>query len=208
MRPFLLKGSHYRSEFLYTAFTLLKLGRKRHLRYRIVRQYIQPADSVLDVCSGSGRLKDFISEECAYAAIEASPEFISILQRKGIKHISWNLHAGWPESILSPDVIVMVISLYQFRNTSAGLLLESFKNLASRVIIVEDVLSRPRREGSLLQQAINYLCATGYYVPVARYTRSEFAELMRCHGYQCREASERYMVGLYGYNLREGRIQA
>jgi SAM-dependent methyltransferase len=198
---FLLKGSHYRSEFLYTACTLLKLGWKRHLRYRIVRQYINPADSVVDVCSGSGRLKDFISKGCTYTAIEASPEFISILRRKGIDHIPWNLHAGWPDAILAPDVIAMVISLSQFRKTSADLLLESFKKVASRVVIVEDVLSRPRKEESFLQRAINYLCATDYYVPVTWYTRSEFAALMRSHGYQCEEGSGRYMVGLYGYNL-------
>ena len=199
--PYFFKGSHYRSEFLYTAFTLLKLGWKRHLRYRIVKQYIKPADSVVDVCSGPGRLKDFIPKECTYTAVEASPEFISILRRRGINHVSWNLHAGWPESILAPDVIVMVISLSQFRKTSADLLLESFKKTARRVVIVEDVLFRPRKEESLRQRAINYLCATDYYVPVAWYTRSEFAELMQSHGYQCKEASGRYMVGLYGYSL-------
>lgn len=204
--PCLLRGAHYRSEFLYNAFTLLKLGWNFHLRYQIVAQYIKPAESVIDVCSGSGRLKDFISKDCTYTAIEASPEFLSILQRKNIDHIAWNLHTGWPQSALAADVIVMVISLCQFRKTSADLLLESFKKVARRVVIVEDVLSRPRNEESLFQQTINYLCATEYYVPVAWYTRSEFAELMRNHGYQCGEASRRYMVGLYGYNLRQGRI--
>ena len=207
MRPFFLRGSHYRSEFLYNAFDLLKLGWKRHLRYLIVRQYIKPADSVVDVCSGSGRLKDFIPKDCPYTAIEASPEFASILQRKGINHILWDLHAGWPESIFSSDVIVMVISLYQFRKTSVDILLESFKKAASRVVIIEDVLSRPGKEGSFLQQAVNYLCATGYYVPVDLYTRSEFTELMRSHGYQCQEASGRYMVGSYGYNPKQERIK-
>lgn len=206
MRLFFLRGLHYRSEFFYTALTLLKLGWKYHLRYRIARQYIKPADSIVDVCSGPGNLKDFVSKECIYTAIEASPEFISILQKKGIKHISWNLHAGWPESILAPDIIVMVISLCQFRKTSADFLLESFKKVSSRVVIVEDVLPRPRKEESLLQQAINYLCATDYYVPVTWYTRLEFAELMRSHGYQCQEASGRYLVGLYGYSLRQVRI--
>jgi len=201
MRPFFLRGSHYRSEFLYTTFTLLKLGWKCNLRYRIARQYIKPEDSVVDVCAGPGCLKDFISKECTYTAIEASPEFISILQRKGINHISWNLHAGWPDAILAPDVIVMVISLCQFRKTSADLLLESFKKAARRVVIVEDVLPRPRKEASLFQRAVNYLCATDYYVPVTWYTRSEFAALMRSHGYQCKGASGRYMVGLYGDNL-------
>jgi hypothetical protein len=196
-----LKGAHYRSELFYNILTLLKLGCKYHSRHHIARHYIKPADSVVDVCSGSGRLKDFISKECTYTAIEASPKFISILQRKGINHIAWNLHAGWPKSILVSDIIVMVISLCQFRKTSVDLLLESFKKAASRVVIVEDVLKHPRKEESLLQQTINYLCATDYYVPVAWYTRSEFRDLMRSHGYQCIEESSRYMVGLYGYNL-------
>jgi SAM-dependent methyltransferase len=196
----LFMGAHYRSEFLYNAITLLKLGWKYDLRYQIAARYIKSGESVVDVCSGSGRLKDFIPKDCSYTAIEASPEFLSILKKKGINSGQWDLHAGWLPSASVFDVIVMVISFYHFRETSASRLLESFKKAAKRVVIVEDVLRCPRGKGSMIQRAMNYLCRTDYYVPVASwYTRPEFEQLMRGHGYQCEAVASRYMVGSYGF---------
>lgn len=195
-----MKGSHFRSEFLYNALALLKLGKEYHLRFKIAARYVRPDESVIDVCSGAGRLRGFIPEDCSYTAIDASPEFLSALKKKNVKTIACDLHAGWPSSVPESDVITMVIALSQFRNTSADILLEAFKKAAKRVVIVEDVLARPRKEGSLIQRAMNYLCGTDYYVPVSSwYTCSEFERLMLDHGYQCETVSSRYMVGLYGF---------
>jgi hypothetical protein len=195
-----LKGAHYRSEFLYNALALLKLGREYHFRFQIAARHIKPGESVVDVCSGPGQLKDFISKDCAYTAIEASPEFLSNLRKKSASTIPWDLHAGWPPSVPGSDVIAMVIALSQFRDTSTHSLLESFKKASRRVVIVEEVLLRPRKQGAWLQRAMNYLCGTDYYVPVLSwYTRPEFKQLMRDHGYHCEEVSGRYMVGSYGF---------
>ena len=198
----LIRGAHYRSEFLYEALAMLKLGREYRLRYKVAARYIGPAESVTDVCSGAGRLRDFISEDCHYTAVDASPEFLSIIKKKGFNTIAWDLHRGWPPFVPGSDVIAMVISLSQFRKTSADTILESFKTAAKRVVIVEDVLMRSRGEGSLTQRAMNYLCGTDYYVPVdSWYTRPEFEQLMQSHGYQCKAVSDRYMVGSYGFPI-------
>lgn len=195
----LIKGAHYRSEFLYKTLALLKLGFEFGLRFQIAARYINPGESVVDVCAGPGQLRDFIPD-CAYTAIEASPKFLSALQKKGAHIIPVNLHKGWPPTAPVFDVLVTVISLCQFRDTSVQGLLESFKKAAKRVVIVEDVLRHSRGKGSLVQKAMNYLCETDYYVPVASwYTRPEFEQLMRDHGYQCESVSSRYMVGLYGF---------
>jgi hypothetical protein len=196
----LLKGAHYRSKFLYNALALLKLGKDFHLRYQIAARYIGSAGSVVDVCSGSGDLRRFIPRDCSYAALDASQEFLTTLKGKGVRTIVWDLHAGWPSSMPEVDVIVMVIALSQFRETSADSLLESFKKAGRRVVIVEDVLPRSRRDGSLIQRVMNFLCGTDYYVPVSSwYTKEEFEQLMREHGYQCERMSVRYSVGLYGF---------
>jgi SAM-dependent methyltransferase len=196
----LMKGAHYRSEFLYDALAFLKLGSEYSHRYQIAARYIKPGESVLDVCSGAGKLKSFIPENCTYTAMDASPEFLAILKKKGVKTIIRDLHAGWPPSIPVADVLTMVIALSQFRETSADDLLESFKKAARHVVVVEDVLRQARGKGSLTQRVMNYLCATDYYKPVASwYTRLEFEQLMREHGYQCETVSSRYMVGLYGF---------
>ncbi|HOW88296.1 MAG TPA: class I SAM-dependent methyltransferase [Candidatus Omnitrophota bacterium] len=202
-----LKGIHYRSRIFYDALDLLKLGRKRFFRFQIAAQHIKPGESVIDVCAGCGALKDFILRDCAYTAVEASPEFSLTLKQKGIECISCDLHRGWPESIPTADVIVMVISLCQFRDTSAERLLESFKKAAKRVVIVEEVLKKPRLKGSWFQKLINYLCATDFYVPVdSWYTGSEFEKLMQNHGYQCEKTSGRYRVGSYGFNPGQDKV--
>ncbi|MEI7751263.1 MAG: class I SAM-dependent methyltransferase [Candidatus Omnitrophota bacterium] len=195
-----MKGAHYRSEFLYSALALLKLGKEYDLRFKIAARYIGPEESVIDVCSGPGDLRNFIPGDCTYTAMDASLEFLSLLKKKNVETIVCDLNAGWPPSVPGSDVITMVIALSQFRNTTADILLESFKEAAKRVVIVEDVLPRPQKEGSLIQRAMNYLCGTDYYVPVSSwYTCSEFQRLMRDHGYQCETVSSRYMVGLYGF---------
>ncbi len=175
----------------------IKLGPQYHLRYQIASGFIKPGDRVLDVCSGPGAFKDFLPAGCSYTALEASPAFAAALKRKGRACVLCDLHQGLPPSAPDADVIVMNISLCQFRKTSADVLLESFKIKARRVVIVEDVLSRRRTEDSLFQKAVNFLCATDYYVPVEWYTRSDFRELMRRHGYQCRDVPGRYAVGSY-----------
>lgn len=203
----LMKGAHYRSEFLYNALALLKLGSGYRLRYQIAAHSIKPGEFVVDVCSGPGQLKDFIPKSCGYLAMDASPEFLSSLKKKGASSILQDLHKGWPPSVPVADVIVMVISLCQFRDTSADRLLESFKTAGKRVVIVEDVLSRARGKSSWLQRAMNYLCATDFYVPVTSwYTHSEFEQLMQHHGYQCQKISGRYMMGLYGLNSDPNRV--
>ena len=196
-----LKGIHYRNSYFYNALDLLKLGREYDLRFQIAARYINPGESVVDVCAGPGRLKDFLFKDCTYTVIDASHEFCATLQRKGIPCIVRDLHSGWPQAVPGADVLVMIISLSQFRKTSVDDLLENFKRVTKRVLIVEDVLSRSRSERSFFQRAINYLCGTDYYVPVVSwYTRPEFEQLMRDHGYQCEAVSSRYMIGSYGFS--------
>lgn len=196
-----LKGIHYRSAWFYNVFALMKLGNEYARRFQIAARYIHPGETVIDVCSGPGTLRNFIPRDCLYTAMDASPEFLASLEKKGIPAIVWNLHKGWPESASVFDVLVMVISLSQFRDTSADALLESFKKAARRVVIVEEVLGRPRGQGSWVQRAVNYLSGTEYYRPVSSwYTREVFERLMRGHGYQSNEVSGRYMVGSYGFS--------
>ena len=179
----------------------LKRGWRRDERYRIAARYVRPGESVLDVCAGPGRLQKFLPKNSSYVAMDGSPQFLSQVWQKGVATVLWNLHQGWPQKTPQTDVIVMIISLSQFRDVSAGALLENFKKGAKRVVIVEEVLERKRSRASFIQKIINYLCGTDYYIPVSSwYTRQEFSQLMRDHGYQCEKISDRYDVGSYGFN--------
>ncbi len=193
----MLKGIHYRNRWFYDLQNRLKLGGDHELRFKIASQYLKSGDNVLDLCSGLGQLKGFLPPGCHYRCIEASREFTAILKQNGVTVIVHDLHQGLPSG-LKADAAVMIVSINQFRDTSIDDLLEGFKKVAGRVIIVEDVLQRPRPKNSFLQRAMNYFCQTEYYRPVELLTRNEFEDLMRRHGYTCRPYDQRYFVGCYG----------
>ncbi len=196
--PFLyLKGIHYRNAFIYSLLTFLKLGRDFSLRYKIASEYIKPGDFVLDVCAGVGRLADFLPQDCKYLAIEASPEFAAILSRRGLDCKKVDLHTGTMPAGLRTDVAVLIISLCHFRQTSLDILLESFKKISRKVVIVEDVLLKKRGKNSLLQKAMNYFCSTAYFLPMELFTITEFEQAMRKHSYACQKYNARYWVGCY-----------
>lgn len=198
-RPF--RGLHYRSGLFYSLADLIKRGRHRDQRFMIAATYVRPETSVLDFCAGTGRLKRFIPESCRYTAIEASSGFCALLKKRRLSYIQHDLHQRFPELPAQADVAVMLISLAQFRDTSADTLLEGLKVAARQVVIVEEVLSKPRPSASVTQKTINYLCAADYYTPVSSwFTREEFVRLVTRHGYLCQNQRGRYSIAVYGKN--------
>ena len=147
--------------------------------------------------SFSNKEKKYLANSCDYMAVEASLEFASILSKRKIKYFQLNLHEGLNIVLKKVDVITMIISLCQFRDTSMHDLLECFKRMANKVIILEDVLVKPRDKNSFLQRTMNYLCSTDYYQPITLLTADEFKRIMAEHNYTCRKHSDRYLVGYY-----------
>jgi hypothetical protein len=193
-----LQGLHYRNRWFYDAQNKFKLGKDHDLRFRIAAQHIKPGESVLDLCSAFGQFKDYLPEGCRYQCVEASPDFVSILKRHKIPVLVHDLHTSMDMPDLKVNAAVMIVSLCQFRDTTAGEILESLKKIADRAIIVEDVLPKPRGEKVFLQKAMNYFCQTEYYRPIELFTADEFFGLMDRHGYTCRRINGRYLVGSFG----------
>ncbi len=191
------KGLHYKSCLFYSFLTFLKLGKDYDLRYKIASRYIKPGDFVLDVCAGPGRLVLFLPLLCKYTGIEASADFRSVLFQKGLACQTADLHDGLGQVDLYYDVIVMIISLCHFRQTSMDSLLESFKKIGKRVVIIEDVLPVKRDKGSFIQRAMDYFCSTDYYLPMELFTAEEFEAVMSKHSYSCQREGRRYMVACY-----------
>lgn len=197
MGTLFLRGLHYKNLLAYNLITFLKLRTQYYFRYRIASQYIKEGDSILDVCSGAGRFREFLPKRCKFECIEASPEFIAKLNKKNIKNNCINLHEGIKLEAVKVDVIVMIISLWQFRNTSVHVLLEDFKKIAKRVIIVEDVMQSRNDENFFIGKIMNYLCTANYYFPIKLFSVDEFEDIMREHNYKYRKYSRRYVVGCY-----------
>jgi cyclopropane fatty-acyl-phospholipid synthase-like methyltransferase len=196
-RKLFLKGIHYKNDFVYKIITGLKLLGNYKLRYKIAAQYIKSGETVLDVCSGSGDLREFLPQNCEYIGLDASKEFVKKLNKKGIQSINVDLHKE-PHSLKTKvDVTVMIISLYQFRDTTLHSLLPKLKEMTKKVVIVEEVLEKKRVSNSIVQRIIDYLCATDFYIPLNLFDITEFTKIMEDHSFFWEKRSSTYYVGIY-----------
>jgi hypothetical protein len=187
------RGIHYRNPQVYKFLTALKLRQDYHKRFQIAANYVREGESVLDICAGSGEFRDFLPPGCAYQSVDASPSFHP--------DVVLNLHEnpGLP-NLPRANIVTMIISLYQFQNTTLDTLLENFKKTGQRVVIVEE--APPRRGGKWREVLGNYLCSTPYYRPTRLFLAEEFNAIMKRHGYDCRRCTDRYWIGFYsGHRL-------
>lgn len=193
-------GILYRSNLLYAFQTFLKLRSKKSLRFQIAAQYISPGESVLDVASGGGWLRDYIPASCSYTCIEVGDAFIQSLTRRNVKFLKMDLHQGMGELKTKFDTVVMIISLYQFRHTSLEQLLDQFKEIANKVVIVEEVSLLENNGLTVKDIVLNYLCQTEYFMPTKILSAHEFRTICEEHGYVVKIDSRRnsYMVATYG----------
>ncbi len=192
----MLKGIHYRSPLAYQAITHILLGKARRRRFEIAAELLGGSSSVLDICAGTGGLKDFLPPAAAYTALDASPEFIRFMDTKNICCRQCTIEEAMDQTthIGKFDAVVMIISLCQARAYDMDGILTGLKKMAKKCVIVEDVKTRPLRSVSRL---MNYFCARDYYRPCTVFTRPEFETLMSAHGFVVSHHDERYSSAVY-----------
>lgn len=193
-----VRGIYYRNSYVYYLLTRLSHIGIYKLRYNIVLQYINSGDTVLDVCGAGGEIMKYLPSNCDYACIEFGDGFIGNLKRKGIRCKKIDLHKDKISVAVKSNIAVMIVSLYQFRDSSAEDILESLKMAADKVVIVEDILGNMWRDGSLIQKIINYLHETDYHRQSRMFSLEEFRNMMQKHGYEFRQYDKRYAIGCYG----------
>lgn len=195
----ILRGIYYNNPFVYHLITWIKLGLSYNDRFVIASKFIFPKDRVLEICGADGEFSKHLPGNCTYACVECGPAFLSRLRERRIEFFNINLHEGLGQVDLKADVIVMINSLYQFRKTSVHDLLEEYKRIAKRAVVVEDVLGNMWGDDSLMQRLVNYLHKTAYHTQGKLFTNGEFETMMREHAYKCDMVNGRYAVGHYGY---------
>lgn len=193
----LLRGLNYNSVHAYRLFDLVKRGNRRTLRYNIACKYLTNKEDVLDVCAGTGEFKKFLPSGCTYSAIEVNTFFTSVIEKKCITCTIMDLHKGIGDFRQKVDAAVMIISLYQFRNSLVDLLLEDLKRIARKVIIIEEISPKGTAVRSFINLTMNYMCATDFYRPTELLTKTEFESLMLDHGYKHVQYDKKYAIGLY-----------
>lgn len=201
----LFKGILYKNKRVYRLLTKIKLGKKSCVRYQLAAKFLLAGESVLDICAGIGDLKNYLPQNCYYETIEASPQFAKYLQKNKIKNNLLDISKSL-DIVNKFDNVIMIISLYHFKNLSIDYLLQQFKGIAyKRVIIVEEVINTPSKKlplrmslaqkiGSLLT---NYLCQTDYFKPTKLFDKKILEAYFNNHSYQIYNENDYYMVGVY-----------
>lgn len=204
-----LQGLLYNNLLAYRLITRLKLMTNHDYRYRLAARYIHPGETVLDVCAGPGDLKQHLPPGSNYQTVEASPRFAAHLTSQNIQNTITDLHNGLSADNFQADVVVMLISLYSFQHSSLHQLLEDFKTIARRrVIIIEEVLvDEPDKHRYLNliqrlgQKVTNYLSAMPYHQTCQLLTQPAFYDAAKQHGYQCSAHNHSYHVAIYDKEL-------
>ena len=80
------------------------------------------------------------------------------------------------------------------------LLLEDFKKVSKRIVIVEYVRDREVAEGSFVHRVNNYLKDTDFTIDDKEFSEQEFMKVMALHGYRVKVCKGNYRVGLYERN--------
>ena len=114
MKIKLFKGVLYKNIYFYNLQNFLKRGKKKNLRFKIVKKLTNKKTSLIDVCGGCGWLKEHLDPSIKYTVADASKEFGEVCKKKDINFTRLNCKKF---SIVRGkfDYVVMIISLYQFK---------------------------------------------------------------------------------------------
>ena len=164
MKIQLFKGALYKNNYFYNLMDFLKNGKKKNLRFEIVKELIKKKTSLIDVCGGCGWLKDHLDQSIKYTVADASEEFGKICKKKNINFIKLNCKNF---NIIKSkfDFVVMIISLYQFKNNLRKIIKNLKKISKKKIIIIEEII--PPNEAvslkNIKKKIRDYLCSSNFY---------------------------------------------
>jgi len=177
----LFQGILYKNDFIYNFLDYLKNKGNKNLRFKILNKYISKQKSLIDICGGSGWLKDHIDQSIEYTVADASGEFGKICKSKNIKFLKLNC-TKFNIKKVKFDYSVMIISLYQFKKNVNEIITNLKKITKKKIIIIEEI--SPKDESnyfSNIKKIIrDYLCKTDFYIKNNDlYNLHEFSSLMK-----------------------------
>lgn len=203
-----MRGLLYRSPLFYTYMNKLKLGQHENARFKIAASYISEGDSVCDICSGLGLLREYIPAACQYFSVEKSPQFSKILAQKGVLNYPLNVELEDISAVCRADVVVMIVSFYSFSCRARHRLLEDLKKCAyKKVLILEESYSCSNSSNKLHwwikiskmigNKIMGYLTEIDYMTRCKLLTARKIKEEFSKHGYHYFEYYPSLILGIY-----------
>ncbi len=192
----LLKGIQYKNRYIYALLTHCKFPFHYSYRFKLAAQAIEGATDVCDLCAGSGRLRHYLSPGVTYRAIESELALIRYFEHHHICSTHLNLFDVRSEQLPTTDTMVMIMSLYQFRDCVERLI-PLFKMHARKIVIIESVLTKRSRMSTFLKRLRTFVCDRPYTRPTDVFLAAEFEELMERHGFVVTRAKHNHYLATY-----------
>lgn len=174
------KSPIYWSAPLYDRLIQLLFGRRHEQAYVDVAQQIPEGSSVVDLCSGTGKMyRDHLrSRGCRYLGLDFNGHFVMRARRSGVPTQFFNVLS---DTIPPADYIVMMSSLYHFRRR-AGDVLERMKAAARRAVIISEPVDNLSHHDSFLGRLAPHFTNPGVGEYDHRYSIAELRALTSAHG--------------------------
>jgi SAM-dependent methyltransferase len=174
------KSPIYWNAPLYDRLVQLLFGPRHEQAYVDVAQQIPEGASVVDLCSGTGKMyRDHLrSRDCQYLGLDFNGHFVVRARRSGVPTRFFNVLS---DTIPPADYVVMMSSLYHFRR-GADELIERMKAAARRAVIISEPVDNLSHHDSFLGRLAPHLTNPGVGEYDHRYSLAELQALMSAHG--------------------------
>lgn len=168
--------------------------RKRWVfRYQEVTKYINPGESVLELCAGDGVLSTYLNKN-KYTGFEFNQAFINYGIRKRRNLVLADILAHpFPES----DLIIMISSLYHFIPNAQAVFDKMKNSCRKRIVICENV-------ACLSTSANKWLNMLGKVISVAhngtgthRYSKEEICGFLKENKFSKIYCKNNYVFGVW-----------
>ena len=148
--------------------------------YVDVAVLIPDGASVVDICSGTGRLfRDYLrARGCRYLGLDFNGHFVFQARRRGVPTRFFNVLS---DELPEADYVIMVSSLYHFRSRAADVL-ERMKRAAKVAVIVSEPVQNLSLHPSVMGRLAARMTNPGIGEYIHRFNLSELRELVSAHG--------------------------
>jgi len=185
-----MNGLLYRSVKLYELLMLLLYGNELNEIVELIKLFVRPGFSVLELCCGNGWLAGLI--ECkSYKGFDCCEVFVLSALRKGLNVECVNVEElpCFPES----DVVVMLNSLYEFNNPE--LVVERMIESANKLVIISEPVCNVVHGSNWLAKFFGFLLE-GRQVVDNKFDEKKLRNFFKKHGFQYIVKTGRNLTGI------------
>ncbi|MDP8242969.1 MAG: class I SAM-dependent methyltransferase [Candidatus Hinthialibacter antarcticus] len=178
-----MRSPIYWHPFLYELSIRLLYGRRYHERYHAVATWVQPGESVTDVCAGDCAVFRYALQEknIRYLACDLNHTFLQWAQRRNIQTQSLNV---LEDEIPAADCIIMMGSLCQFIPNEKAVIEKMIASARRCVILTEPVRNWSNSEWAIVRWLGRFASRLDSGEAPLRFTQSTLTPVLKAYGFQ------------------------